>query len=131
MGRCRVGYRMDWRCTEVKRRSGPGSDMPARTPEQDLAVVVGCTARIVVVEPDTTEHTTVQASGSSLLPPFPGSTPQMDEATQPVSQKAQMAVREVRVLCLAVDVDCHQRTAVDHVHPLDPKPHRCYPPKGG
>ena len=108
------------------RRSGPGSDMPARTPEQGLAVVVGCTARIVVVGPDTIGHTTVQASGS----PFPGSTPQMDEATLPVSQKAQKGVKEGMVLCSAVDVDYHQRTAVDHDHPQDPA-HRCYPPKGG
>ena len=111
-------------------RSEPGSDMPARTPEQGLGAVVGCTARIVVVGLDTTEHTTGQASGSSLLLPFPGSTPQMDEATQPVSQKAQKEVKEVMVLCSAVDVDSHQRTAVDHVHPQDPK-HHCYPPKGG
>ena len=112
------------------RRSGPGSDMPAHTPEQGLAVVVGCMARIVVVGPDTTEHTTVQASGSSLLLPFPGSTPQMDEATQPASQTEQKEAEEVRVLCSAVDVDSHQRTAVDHVHPLDQE-NRCYPPKGG
>ena len=90
------------------RRSRAGSDTPARTPEQGLAVVVGCTARIVVVGPDTTEHTTVQASGSTLLLPFPGSTPQMDEVTQRVSQKAQKGVKEVRVLCSAVDVDYHQ-----------------------
>ena len=117
------------------RSSGPGSDMPARTPEPDLAVVVGCTARIVVVGPDTTAHMTVQVSESSAntvspLLPFPGSTPQRDEATQPASQKAQKGVKEVRVLCLVVDVDYHHRTAVGHVHPLYPK-HRCYPPQGG
>ena len=113
------------------RCSGPGSDTPAHMPEQGLAAVVGCTARIVVVGPDTTEHTTAQASGSSLLLPFPGSTPQKDEVTQPVSQKAQKEVREVRVLCSAVDVDSHQRTAVDHVHPLYPKHRCCCSPKGG
>ena len=112
------------------RRSGPGSDMPARTPEQGLGAVVGCTARIVVVGPDTTEHTTAQASGSSLLLPFPGSTLQMDEATQPASQKAQKVAEEVRVLCSAVDVDCHQRTVADHVHPLDQE-NRCRSTKGG
>ena len=64
------------------RSSGPGSDTPTRTPEQGLVVVVGCTARIVVVGPDTTEHTTAQAFGSSHLLPFPGSTPQKHEATQ-------------------------------------------------
>ena len=111
----------------MTKRSGPGSDTPARTPEPDLAVVVGCTARIVVVGLDTIGHTTVQASGS----PFQGLTPQMDEATQPASQTEQKGVKVVRVLCSAVDVvDSHQRTAVDHVHPLYPK-HRCYPPKGG
>ena len=94
------------------------NNMPARTPEQGLVVVLECTARIVVVELDTTEHTTAQASGSSLLLPFPGSTPQMDEATLRVSQKAQKGVKEVRVLYSAVDVDSQQRTAVDHVHPL-------------
>ena len=113
------------------RRSGPGSDTPARKPEQGLAVVVGCTARIVVVGLGTTEHTTVQASGSSLLLPFPGSTLQMDEATQPASQKAQKGVKEVRVLCSAVGVDSHQRTAVDHVHSLYPKHRCCCSPKGG
>ena len=92
----------------MSRRSRPGSDTPVRTPEPDLAVVVGCTARIVVVGPDTTEHTTAQASGSSLLLPFPGSTPQWDEEKLPVSQKAQKGVKEVRVLCSAVDVDYHQ-----------------------
>ena len=112
------------------RHWGPGSDTPARKPEQGLAVVVGCTVRIVVVGPDTTEHTTAQASGSSLLLPFPGSTLQMDEAILPVSQKAQKGVKEVRVLCSAVDADYHQRKAVDHVHPQDPA-HRCCPPKGG
>ena len=111
------------------KRSGPGSDTPARTPEQGLVVVVGCTARIVV-GPDTTAHTTVQASGSSLRLPFPGSTPQMDEATQPVSQKAQKGVKEVKVLCSAVDVDSHQRTVADHVHPLDQE-NRCCSTKGG
>jgi hypothetical protein len=76
----------------MRRGSGPGSDTPARTPEPDLAaaaVVVGCTARIVVVVvvgPDTTGHTTVSESSantaSPLLPSrFPGSIPQMDEAT--------------------------------------------------
>ena len=90
------------------RSSGPGSNKPARMPEQGLAVVVGCTVHIVVVGPDTTEHTTAQVSGSSLLLPFLGSTPQKDEATQPASQKAQKGVKEVRVLCSAVDVDYHQ-----------------------
>ena len=82
----------------------PGSDTPAHTPEPDLAVVVGCMARIVVVGPDMTEHTTVLASGLSLLLPFPGSTPQMDEVTQPAAQTEQKEAEEVKVLCSAVDV---------------------------
>ena len=109
------------------RRSGPGSDTPAHTLEQGLAVVVGCTARIVVVGLDTTEHTTAQASALSFLS-FPGSTPQMDEEKLPASQTEQKGVKAVRVLCSAVDVDSHQRTAVDHVHPQEPK-HR-HSPKG-